>query len=371
MKTKGIYVVSNIDKALAFEWIASEINKNKFELKFILLNPGSSVLANFLQNVKIPVYALKYNGKKDLPATLFKIYKILKKEKPAFIHTHLFDASLIGLTAGKLAGVRKRIITRHHGNQHHVYFPRAVRYDKWISALATAIVAPSASVKDILVNLEQVNPDKVKIIHHGFNLSYFKGENQALVSRLKEKYNPNNQWPVLGVISRYTELKGLQFVIPAFKKILKLYPDALLILANATGDYKAQVQEILKEIDNRNYTEITFEPNVAALYRLFQVFVHVPITASSEAFGQTYVEALAAGIPSVFTLSGVAKEFIRHEENAYVVPFRDADAIYAGMLELIQNKELADHLTSQGRQDVDEQFNLRVMIGALEDLYEQ
>jgi len=371
LKKSIVYILSNIDKALAFEWIATELNQDKFDLKFILLNPGTSALEKYLQKENIKVYTLKYTGKKDLPQAFIHIHNILRKEKPDLIHTHLFDASLIGLAAGKLAGISKRIFTRHHGNQHHAYFPNAVRYDKWINALATIIVAPAISVKDILVNLEKVNPTKIKVIHHGFDLSYFYQVDDAVILKLKQKYNPENRWPVVGVISRYTELKGLQYVIPAFKKMLAIYPDALLLLANATGDYKAQVQEHLKSIPRQNYTEIAFEPDIATLYRLFNIFVHVPVAASSEAFGQTYVEALAADVPSVFTLSGVASEFIRHKENAYVVPFQDADAIYTGMLELLQNKELRNSIISQGRQDVAAQFSLPVMIGALEKLYEQ
>jgi len=371
LKKSIVYILSNIDKALAFEWIATRLNKDKFALKFILLNPGSSALQKFLIKENFKVYSIKYTGKKDLPKAFIEIYRILRKENPSLLHTHLFDASLIGLAAGKLAGINKRIFTRHHGNQHHAYFPKAVRYDKLINALATTIVAPSVSVKDILVNLENVKPAKVKVIHHGFDLSYFNQVKEVVITGLKHQYNPENQWPVVGVISRYTELKGLQYVIPAFKKIIEVYPDALLILANATGDYKAQVQEHLKTLPEKNYTEIAFEPDIASLYQLFEVFVHVPVAASSEAFGQTYIEALAAGVPSVFTLSGVANEFIRHQENAYVVPYQDADAIYAGMLELIRNQDLANHITDQGRQDVAARFSLPVMISALEALYEQ
>ncbi len=44
--------------------------------------------------------------------------------------------------------------------------------------------------------------------------------------------------------------------------------------------------------------------------------MHVTIGKHYEAFGQIYVEALAAGIPSVFTLTGIAPEIIEHEHNA-------------------------------------------------------
>jgi glycosyltransferase involved in cell wall biosynthesis len=96
--------------------------------------------------------------------------------------------------------------------------------------------------------------------------------------------------------------------------------------------------------------------------------VHGPIDARSEAFGQTYVEALAAGVPSVFTLSGVAPEFIRNEHNALVVPFRDAESIYRAIKRLLEDRELREGLVANGRKSAS-LFLLEKMIGRLKELY--
>jgi glycosyltransferase involved in cell wall biosynthesis len=87
-----------------------------------------------------------------------------------------------------------------------------------------------------------------------------------------------------------------------------------------------------------SYESIGFESNVYDLYSLFDIYVHTPVDPYCEAFGQTYVEALAAGVPSIFTLSGVAREFAMDEPLATIVPFRDSEAIYRAMIALIKNK---------------------------------
>ena len=135
LKTHITYILSHIDKALAFEWICENLDSTRFQLSFILLNQGESHLENYLQTQGIPVYRIAYRSKKDMPKALFKIRRLLKKEKTQIVHTHLFDASLVGLLAAKLSGIRKRIYTRHHATIHHVYFPRAVYYDKFINSL--------------------------------------------------------------------------------------------------------------------------------------------------------------------------------------------------------------------------------------------
>lgn len=369
MKKKVTYILSNINKALAFEWITEELDKDKFDLFFVLLNPGDSALEDYLRLNNIQVIRIPYRGKKDLAKAIVSIYRILKREKIQIVHCHLFDACVAGLTAARLAGIHKRIYTRHHATFHQVYFPRAVWYDKFISAMATGVVAISENVRQTLIG-EGVSSNKIYLIHHGFRLAGFEKVDAENVQSLKLRYNPAGKYPVIGVISRYFELKGIQYIIPAVKKLLATYPDALLVLANASGNFASQISVLLQELPPANFLEIKFESDIFALYQVFDIFVHVPIDSSIEAFGQTYVEALAAGIPSIFSLSGVSSEFIQHYGNALVVPFKDTDTIYTSMLEILTNEYLKNKLIEQGRKDVHQYFALEQMINKLAYLYE-
>ena len=363
------YIISNINKALAFEWIANEINKQKIELSFVLLNPNSSELETFLKQAGFIVKKITYKGKQSIPLALLKTFLFLKKEKTDVVHTHLFDANIVGLIAAKLCGVKRRIYTRHHSTYHHEFYPHAVKYDKLCNYLATDIVAITNTVKQILIKREGVTEKEITTIEHGFKLSIFENQDIETIKVLKHKYNPNNKYPVIGVISRYTQWKGVQYIIPAFKQLLKIYPNAKLILANANGDYNQEIKLLLKDIPTENCIEIVFEKELGALYQLFDVFVHTPIDNHSEAFGQTYVESLAAGIPSVFTLSGIANNFIVHKKNALVVDYKDSDAIYHGVVEILSNAPLKIQLINQGKLDVQNRFKLSKMILELETLY--
>jgi len=367
-----VYILSNLGKAVAFEWITENLDCSKYNITFILLNPGESSLELYLKKNNIEVYRILYRGKKDVLHAFISIYKILKKEKAAIIHAHLFEASLIGLCAGKLLGVPMRIYTRHHATLHHMYFPRAVYYDRLINAMATDIVAISNNVQTILTSLEGVRPDKIHLIHHGFKLEDFQEIPTQRILALKKKYQLEGAYPIVGVISRYIEWKGIQYIITAFKKLSSTYPNACLVLANANGPFKEEIGKILKDLPQDKYREILFEEDVFALYQLFNVFIHTPIDEHAEAFGQTYVEALAAGIPSIFTLSGVANEFIRDGENALVVPFKNDIAIYDALVSLLtQEEQIRAKLIKEGREDVNRYFSLESMIAALDKLYKK
>lgn len=369
-KKNVVYVLYQIDKAPAFEWIIDSLDKNKFNLTFILLGVDSGTyIENYCINKNISYYRVDYYGKKDVVKCIIKFCKLFLKIKPDIVHTHLFEACLIGLTAAKLLGIKKRIYTRHHSTYHHVYFPKAVKYDKYINSLATDIVAISEVVKDVLIDKENVPPNKISLIHHGFNLSVFENTDIQLVSQMRLKYNARKQRPVIGVISRYIHWKGIEYAIDAFERLLHQFPDALLILANARGQYKEAIQKKLNTIPKDNFIEIPFEIHVEALYRLFDIYIHIPIDKDAEAFGQTYVESLACGIPMVATLSGVANEFLVDKKNALVVPYKDADSVYNAIIEILNNPVLREQLIENGKRDVSQLFSLNLMIEKLTALY--
>lgn len=369
MRKKVVYIISEIDKALAFEWIAERLDKSSFDLSFILLNGGDSFLEKFLKDRNIPVKRFSCSGKKDWPGVWLKIFFHLKKIKPDVVHCHLLQANILGLSAAKAAGIPQRLYTRHHSDFHHRYFPKGVKWDKFCNRLATKIVAPSGAVKEVLIQQEGVPESKIQVIYHGFDLNYFKVVPEDLVEVLKEKYNPQSRKPVIGVISRFTELKGIQFIIPAFKELLEEFPDALILFFNARGDYASQLEETLSALPAGSYKTVAFENELAAIYRLFDVFVQVSTDTNIEAFGQTYVEALAAGVPSVFTLSGIAGDFIREGENAVVVPFSDSNSIFEGMKRILTDDKLKQRLIKEGARSVDEKFDITKMMRSLENLY--
>jgi len=185
---------------------------------------------------------------------------------------------------------------------------------------------------------------------------------------MTEAYNPSRRSPVVGVVSRYERLKGVEYTIEAFKRLLITHPNALLILAGAYGPDADEIRQVLETLSTASYVEVEFEPDIFTLYRLFDVFVHVPVDRRIEAFGMIYVEALAAGVPSIVTLSGVATEFIEAGRQALVVPYRDAGAIHEALERLLGDEDLRRSLAREGSMAV-ERFGLEGFVEAHVRLY--
>src|SRR5690554_595922 len=114
-KTKICYIISDINKAVAFEWIAEKLDRQRFELSFILLLPaGFCALEEFLNKNGIRTKRIKLSSKKNLIPAFFSCFRTLLKWNPSVVHCHLRKATLLGLSAAKLLGIQRRIYTRHH-----------------------------------------------------------------------------------------------------------------------------------------------------------------------------------------------------------------------------------------------------------------
>jgi glycosyltransferase involved in cell wall biosynthesis len=365
--TKVVYVISDINKALSFEWVSLGL-KSRFDLSFILITKMNSEFALFLKGNSLRFYEIA-----DHQTRLKKwlaVFRILQHEKPAVVHTHLWQANLLGLSASWLLRIKKRIYTRHHATVHYHEHPTGRKWDILCNFLATDIIAISENIREILLHWDKANPKKVKLIYHGFDFHYFAHVSGQRMALLEAKYGlPEKDFPVIGVISRYMEWKGVQYIISAFQKILDQFPTAKLILANAHGSYENEIRKQLTSLPHQSFIEIQFEEDLAALYAMFDVFVHVPVDPTVEAFGQTYIESLASGIPSIFTLSGIAREFVSHNYNAWVVDFKNSDQIVTGVTKILLDKNYRQMLKTNGLKSL-QKFSLEASVLALEKLYQ-
>ncbi|HRH12129.1 MAG TPA: glycosyltransferase, partial [Bacteroidia bacterium] len=170
---KLTYVVSDVSRALGFEWIIEEIDKKKIELSFILICGPDTEMEKFLIRNSVTYQRIEYHNKWSLPHAVLKSFLFLRKNGSVAVHTHLFNGSFIGLIAAGLAGIDKRFYTRHYATLNHEYHPNAVKWDRYLNKKATKIIAVSENVKETLTDKEKVDSKKVVVIPHGFKLDLF------------------------------------------------------------------------------------------------------------------------------------------------------------------------------------------------------
>jgi glycosyltransferase involved in cell wall biosynthesis len=158
-------------------------------------------------------------------------------------------------------------------------------------------------------------------------------------SRRKQKEITTEKcnFPIIGVISRITEGKGVEYTASAFCQILEEYPMARLIVVGEPSDSYSRVAKILSAIDQSAYEFRTREENITDFFAEIDIFVHVPVSADYEAFGLVYIEAIASQVPSIFTISGILKELEHPDRYFHTVPYRDSVAIASAIESLVES----------------------------------
>jgi glycosyltransferase involved in cell wall biosynthesis len=366
-----LYIVAQPVRWIAFEWIARELDRREFELMFLLMNDGPPPLAPPLRALGVRYDHLQIRGRHQLGQAILFINALCRKCQIDIVHAHFTTACLAGLPGALLAGVKVRIHTRHHAGP----FPRTHRswwgalHDRSNNSFSTRIVAPSREVERALVERERVPMSKVVRIDHGFDLDSFARVPATEVTALQAKYGLSDSGPIIGVVSRYEWIKGVHLVIRAFRSLLREYPQARLVLANARGNAAKGIRRELMSLPRKSYVEIEFEQQMPALYQLFDIFVHVPLAPEHEAFGQAYVEAWASGVPSVVTPAGIAAETVKNGQEACVIEFGSSEQILAGMKSLLAAPALRQLLRRNARRLARERFALLPMVRRLENLY--
>jgi glycosyltransferase involved in cell wall biosynthesis len=93
------------------------------------------------------------------------------------------------------------------------------------------------------------------------------------------------------------------------------------------------------------------------------------LTSRSEAFPNSVIEAMAAGLPLVVTNVGGVAELIDHRRNGVLVPPDDPRAVAAALRELMTNPQQAAALGEAARQTVEARFSFDRMVRSFEELY--
>lgn len=370
MGKRILYIISDIDKAVSFEWIASCFRDTySHDLHFCFLLPAASATADWLVQQGFSCITFQLNGKKSWPSIFFSIYRLVNSLKPDIVHCHLLKASILGLSASYFARVPVRIFTRHHGSMHHTTHRKGLLWDRLCNSLASRIISISPITTEILCSWEKVNPDKIAYIPHGFSFQLFSDVTVDRVQRFRRTNSIPDSTFIIGVVSRFEHEKGVQYAVQAAISLVRQGFEIHLLLLNASGSYAGSIHALLQNLPPDTWTCLPFEPDIASAYASMNALVHVPISRYVEAFGQVYIEGLAMGIPLVCTLSGIASQVIADDFNGLVVPFNSSDAIASCLRRLMLDPSLQTKLSNNGPPSVRDAFSLQSMCSRLAELY--
>ena len=379
MRKKILYVVSSVTDSTEYDLLIEHWDRDRFDLEFVLMNPTDDCgLQQNILKAGFPCTSIVYTGRQDSVKAIRAIMGHYKRIRPDIIHLNLLEATFFGLIAARLTGIGRTVYTRHHSTHNHKYHPmKGVMYDRICNRLADRIIAITRNTEEILLDWEKVPKEKVVLIYHGYDMSAVPVPDPVKIAALSEKHGirTDGRSPIIGMIARPFEWKGLDHSIPAFRMVLEQHPNAKLYIFNwKMTPHTDRYERMLANLPEGSWRTVYFEPEVVALFPTFDVLMHVPEDQHAEAFGLVYAEALMTGVPSVFTRSGIMHDLdVTRCEGIRMVPFKDTGAIASSVMGWLsapptaaQRADISRHNSAYLREVID----IRLKMKALNDLYD-
>jgi glycosyltransferase involved in cell wall biosynthesis len=172
---------------------------------------------------------------------------------------------------------------------------------------------------------------------------------------------------------RHIQRKGVPYLLKALPQILARRPVKLLLTGD--GDRRQEWEELTHRLGLSAHVEfLGFVSNdrLQELYRQCNVYVLPAIfddRGDTEGLGVVLIEALQNAKPVVASSVGGIVDVIKHEETGLLVPEKDASALAAAILRLLDDRTLGARLGLAGRKHAEDYFAWDRVTAATEKLY--
>jgi glycosyltransferase involved in cell wall biosynthesis len=301
-----------------------------------------------------------------MPFDLARFAQCVRRQRPLIVHGVLLHAYLLGAFAGRLVGVPVIVAGRRSLSHFKRDRPFVRLVERVANRCTDLIIANSEAVRRDTIESERVSPDKVVVIHNGLDLDRYARVSTEATDALRRDL-ALGPGPVVIVIANLIAYKGHEYFLRAWAEVRRQWPDATALLV---GDGPVRAA---READARalgiaaNVRFLGTRRDVPALLAAADVLVHPSL---EEGFCNALIEAMAAGKPVVATDVGGNGEAVVHGETGLIVPARDAQALAAAMIDVLQRPDRGAALGRAGRLRASDRFARSRMVAQYEAVYD-
>ena len=336
--------------------------------------------------------------------SLWKMVKVMLREKPDMVHSMTPKAGLLCMMAGWLTRVPLRVHTFTG-----LVFPTATGLKRRILMLtdgitcfcATHVIPEGEGVKADLLN-NGITKKPLKVLGYG----NVKGIDMQRFSRRPEVMAISRQIPTSGAtftflfVGRIVRDKGINELAKAFQQLSKKHPEARLLLV---GNYEEtldpvsdETRQIIEDMPNLEWLGPKRGDELIAYYAASDCFV---FPSYREGFPNTVIEAGAMGLPSIVTDINGSREIVCRAAidadlksasresrisdtlrqgqdgkmsiltNGIIVPSKDVETLQEAMERMLTDKAMRQEMARNARPMIEQRFEQGFVRSCLYDFY--
>jgi len=304
----------------------------------------------------------------DLRA-LFRLYRLMRSEQPAIVHTHTAKAGALGRIAALMARVPV-VVHTYHGHVLSGYFhPLASLFlrgiERALGYTTDALLTVSESVKEDLVRLGVAPPDRVRVVPLGLDL-------QALADplprgTLKKEANWAAGSRVIGIVGRLVPIKDLDTFIDA-ASILASTMDDVRFAVVGDGEERARLERRAASMLGDRIHFFGWRKDTHAVFGDLDLVVN---TSLNEGTPVALIEALAAGRPVVASAVGGTPDLLDGGRFGSLVPARSAKETARAIQAALESPQTSRRMAAEGQAAVLTRYSVSRLLGDVAALYRE
>ncbi|MCL4294659.1 MAG: glycosyltransferase family 4 protein [Anaerolineae bacterium] len=312
--------------------------------------------------------------------SLWRLYRVMRRERFTIAHTHLSKPGLLGQLAAKMAGI-PIIVHTVHGFYFHDQMPRSQRrfyvsLEKIAALCSTSILSQNEDDMRIAVEEKICPPEKIRYLGNGIDLRQFDPDRftDIEITEEKEKLGITANTPVVGFVGRLAaKRKGFLDFLAAGQIVARQVPDVrFLIIGSADkGRPDAVEPQIAATFGLKNHCLFLGQQPNQRLPRLYKIMDMLVLPSLLEGVPRVVMEASAMGIPTIVTNVKGNRDAVEHNRNGLLVPLHNPQTLAKAILELLHDSGKARCMGHAGRRLALERFDERVVFQKIQAEYER
>jgi glycosyltransferase involved in cell wall biosynthesis len=224
-----------------------------------------------------------------------------------------------------------------------------------------AVFAVSDQVRQYCIDIDGIDPARVKTIYNGLDLSDWSAG----------AHPPKTHRQLLvATVGNIRRIKGHDIFIKAAASIAPHFPNVSFSIAGEVleEDYFAELEALVRKLNLSG--RFHFAGGITDLHEYLSAADIFVLPSRSEGFSNALIEAMAASLPIVATDVGGNAEAVNDGVNGILVPPEDPAALSEAISRLLSDPSQARKMGEAGRVLAAKQFTTEAMMNQITNTYQ-